>query len=273
MSPITSNARVEMAIEDARVDRRRLLAGAGVELGAHRVEDLVDLQGAEALGAAEEQVLEQVREPGLLVGLRARAGADPEPERGGSHGGHRLRDDPHARVQLGQPVLVGTAGASSVSGDRDRARRRGAGGRCRDRAAVAAALAVAVPPRRARGGRRRRCRRRRRSPRAPRPTCRRSSGSSARRRPMRPRSRSTSTTLDLDLVALVEDVLDRVDALAGRDVRDVQQAVGALGELDERAERRGLDDLAVELVADLDLLGHRRGCGRRARRPSSPLAE
>src|SRR6478752_7762703 len=37
----------------------------------------------------------------------------------------------------------------------------------------------------------------------------------------------------LDLVALVQDVLDRVDALAGRDVADVQQAVGALGELDE----------------------------------------
>ena len=37
----------------------------------------------------------------------------------------------------------------------------------------------------------------------------------------------------------------------------MQQAVGALGELDERAERHGLDDLAGELVADLDLLGHR----------------
>ena len=63
---------------------------------------------------------------------------------------------------------------------------------------------------------------------------------------------------DRDLVALVEDLLDRPDALAGRDVGDVQQAVGALGELDERAERGGLDDLrARELVADLDLLGHR----------------
>src|SRR5215210_7312825 len=61
----------------------------------------------------------------------------------------------------------------------------------------------------------------------------------------------------LDLVALVEDVLDRVDPLAGRHVGDVQQAVGALGQLDERAERRRLDDLAGVLVADLDLLGHR----------------
>ena len=62
---------------------------------------------------------------------------------------------------------------------------------------------------------------------------------------------------DGDLVALVEHLLDRRDPLAGRDVGDVQQAVGALGELDERAERRRLDDLARELVADLDLLGHR----------------
>src|SRR4051812_20904094 len=60
-----------------------------------------------------------------------------------------------------------------------------------------------------------------------------------------------------DLVALVEHLLDRPDALAGRDVGDVQQAVGALGELDERPERGGLDHLAGVLVADLDLLGHR----------------
>ena len=60
-----------------------------------------------------------------------------------------------------------------------------------------------------------------------------------------------------DLVALVEHVLDGVDPLAGRHVGDVQQAVGALGELDERAEGGRLDDLALERVADLDLLGHR----------------
>ena len=73
---------------------------------------------------------------------------------------------------------------------------------------------------------------------------------------MRPRSRSTSTTLTLQLVAAVDTSSTVFDALAGRDVGDVQQAVGALGELDEGAEGGGLDDLAGELVADLDLLGH-----------------
>src|SRR5258707_14012171 len=61
---------------------------------------------------------------------------------------------------------------------------------------------------------------------------------------------------NFDLIALVEDVLDRLHALAGRDVGDVQQAVRALGELDEGSEGGRLDDLAVVLVADLDLLHH-----------------
>ena len=75
---------------------------------------------------------------------------------------------------------------------------------------------------------------------------------------MRPRSRSTSTTRTEISSPLLSTSSTVADALAGRDVGDVQQAVGALGELDEGAERRRLDDLrAGELVADLDLLGHR----------------
>src|SRR5215510_4446065 len=54
---------------------------------------------------------------------------------------------------------------------------------------------------------------------------------------------------DVDLVALVEDVLDRPDPLAGLHVGDVKQAVGALGELDEGAEVGRLHDLALEAVS------------------------
>ena len=53
---------LEVAVEHARVDRRRLLARAGVELGAHGVEELVDLQRPVARRAAEEHVLDQVAE-------------------------------------------------------------------------------------------------------------------------------------------------------------------------------------------------------------------
>src|ERR1700722_6344083 len=60
----------------------------------------------------------------------------------------------------------------------------------------------------------------------------------------------------VDLIALVEDVLDAVNAFAGRDVGDVQETIGALGELDESAERGRLDDLSDVLVANLDLLHH-----------------
>ena len=132
----------------------------------------------------------------------------------------------------------GGAGGPSRAGRRPRGRRRRCG-----RAA-------------GRGHGRRRRRRRRRS-RAPRPTCRRSSGSSARRRPMRPRSRSTSTTRTWISSPLLRTSSTVSTRWPGDDVGDVQQAVGALGELDERAEGRRLDDLAGELVADLDLLGHR----------------
>ena len=43
MSAITSKARRQVLVEHPRVDGGRLLVGAGVELGAHRVEQLVDL--------------------------------------------------------------------------------------------------------------------------------------------------------------------------------------------------------------------------------------
>jgi hypothetical protein len=50
----------QMVVDHARVDRCGLLAGPGVQLGPHRVEDLVDLERGVARGPLEQQVLEQV---------------------------------------------------------------------------------------------------------------------------------------------------------------------------------------------------------------------
>ena len=199
---------------------------------------------------------------GVLV---ARSGAHPEPERDRAHRGHHLGDDPQAASR-----------ARSARRPRERrpaARRRpvAAPRSVTPVAPAAAAVAPAAvaprsrPPRPpARRGRGRRDRRRRPSSGR---RCRASAsssgllpaiaGSSERRRPIRPRSLSTSATVTSISSPADEHVLDRVDPLAGLDVRDVQQAVGALRQLDEGAEGGRLDDLALELVADLGLAGHR----------------
>src|SRR6185295_10597069 len=95
----------QVLVEHPRVHGRALLVRAGVELGAHAVEQLVDLRRAVARRAAEQHVLEEVREAGLGLGLTARAGAHEEPEGRGPDGGHDLRDDPQPRVELGQAVF------------------------------------------------------------------------------------------------------------------------------------------------------------------------
>ena len=92
--------RRQVLVEHPRVDRGALLVGAGVELGAHAVEQLVDLRRRVAVGAAEQQVLEEVREAGLGHRLTARAGGHEEAQGRGPHGGHGLRDDPQPRVEL-----------------------------------------------------------------------------------------------------------------------------------------------------------------------------
>ena len=92
--------RRQVLVEHPRVDRGALLVGAGVELGAHAVEELVDLGRRVAVGAAEQQVLEEVREAGLPHRLTARAGGHEEAQGRGPHGGHGLRDDPQPGVEL-----------------------------------------------------------------------------------------------------------------------------------------------------------------------------
>ena len=58
-----------VGVEEARVQLGRLLAGGGVDRGAQAVEDLGDLDRVMALGPLEQQVLEEVRDPGPGRGL------------------------------------------------------------------------------------------------------------------------------------------------------------------------------------------------------------
>jgi len=215
-------------------------------------------------GALEQQVLEQVRQPRLVLELVARAGPDPEPERHGS----RRRALPPSRSGRPTQASSGGAVASRLSAARLGARTLGSRSRTRPRspfarstvpvtrsAAVAVARSTITITR---------------SPVATvGPRARRlgggdgaqlflvlalDSGSEASRRPMRPRSRSTSTTLTPTSSPLLSTSSTVAILCPGATLEMCKQAVGALGELDERAERGRLDDLAGELVADLDSL-------------------
>ena len=72
---------LEVAVGDARVDDRVLARRRRVQLAAHLVEDLGDLLRVVGARALEEEMLDEVRDARLRVGLVARAGADPEAER------------------------------------------------------------------------------------------------------------------------------------------------------------------------------------------------
>ena len=97
---------VEVVVGDSGIDDRVLARGGGVQLPAHRVEDLGDLLRVVALRALEEQVLDEVRDARALVPLVPRAGADPEPERDRPEVRQPLGDDPLAGIQLGEHVLL-----------------------------------------------------------------------------------------------------------------------------------------------------------------------
>ena len=87
---------VDVVVGHARVDDGRLARRGGVELAAHRVEQLGDLHGVEPLRALEQQVLDEVRDAGLGDRLVARAGADPEADRRRADALDALGDDPLA---------------------------------------------------------------------------------------------------------------------------------------------------------------------------------
>ena len=224
----------------------RLLAGRGVGRRAEAVEELGDLDRRVALGALEQQVLEEVRDARLRRRLVARAGPHPEPERDRAHRGNLLGDDPDARVELGaaRRPRAGRVTARALAAGASRPRAAAASA-ARPPLAVATAAATAVAAvaaaaaAAASSGRR----------------CRRSLqllGRLARDRRVVGEAQADPAALavdldhgDVDLVARREHVLDRVDPLAGLHVRDVQQAVGALDQLDEGAEGGRLDDLGL----------------------------
>ena len=116
---------VGVLVEEAGVQVRRLLAGGRVDRGAEPVEALGDLDRRVARRPLEQQVLEEVRDPGLRRGLVTRAGAHPEPERHGPHRGNLLGHDPDARAQLGELGSAQLPSSRSRSRRRDRRGRRG----------------------------------------------------------------------------------------------------------------------------------------------------
>src|SRR5919204_2135375 len=116
-----------MMIRDARVDDGVLSRGGRIELAPERVEDLRDLLRRIRLGSLEQQVLDEVRDPGLPVRLVARAGADPEAERDRADVVEPFGDQALAAVELRQDVLL-------------HVRSLGAGGRARTSCHRAAVL-------------------------------------------------------------------------------------------------------------------------------------
>src|SRR3989454_2171422 len=77
-----------------------LLAGEGVQHAADRIDLLRDLRGRAAGGALEEEVLEEMRDAGLLGALVARPVLDPDADRGRGQVGERLGQHPHP---VGEP--------------------------------------------------------------------------------------------------------------------------------------------------------------------------
>jgi hypothetical protein len=84
---------IRVDVEEAGVKLRRLLACRRVHGRPEPVEHLRDLLRGMALGALEQQVLEEVRHPSVIRVLVARADPDPQSERHRAHRGDRLGDD------------------------------------------------------------------------------------------------------------------------------------------------------------------------------------
>ena len=97
---------VDVVVGHAGVDDGGLARRGRIELATHRVEQLGDLDRVVALGALEEQMLDEVRHPCLRDRLVAGAGADPEPDRRGADAVYLLGDDALPAGEGGQAVGI-----------------------------------------------------------------------------------------------------------------------------------------------------------------------
>jgi len=88
-----------VGVRHARVDDRRVPRRCRVELAAHRIEQLGELERVVARRPLEEQVLDEVRDPCPIRSLVARADSDPVAERDRSHPGKPLGHDANATRQ------------------------------------------------------------------------------------------------------------------------------------------------------------------------------
>ena len=98
--------RLEVGVEDARIDDRVLLGGGGVQLAAQAVEDLGDLHRRVAGRALEQEVLDEMRDALLSAYLVPRSGSDPDADRDRPHRRDALRDNPLAPVQCRDRVSL-----------------------------------------------------------------------------------------------------------------------------------------------------------------------
>ena len=96
----------DVHVGNACEDDGVLARGGGVQLAAELVEDLRDLERRVLARPLEQQVLDEVGDAGLGVGLVARAGADPVADRGRADVLEPLADHALARIELAQDPVV-----------------------------------------------------------------------------------------------------------------------------------------------------------------------
>ncbi len=84
---------VDLLVEHVRVEGGVLLPREGVHVPAENVDDAGDVGRRTALGPLEDQVLEEMRRPGVLGSLDGRTAAEVIPERDRSNVGESLDEN------------------------------------------------------------------------------------------------------------------------------------------------------------------------------------